>query len=104
MTLFSARNLPKRLLTPLVRRIDAVAIKSPASRHGLPRDISVPQMPRGKNSTKTMKTTPTTTFQCVVQSVTTIFEQQEHRGADEGPEEGAHAAEQAHHHRLAGGA
>jgi hypothetical protein len=36
----------------------------------MPREISVPQIPAGKNSTQIMKTAPTTSCQCTVQSET----------------------------------
>src|ERR1700681_516401 len=39
-------------------------------RHGLPREISVPQIPVGKNSTQIMKTAPTMSCQWTVQSET----------------------------------
>ena len=38
----------------------------------MPREISVPQIPAGKNSTQIMKTAPTTSCQCTVQSETKV--------------------------------
>ena len=71
--------------------------------HGFIRFRSVPQMPAGKNSTQATKTAPTTSCQCTVQSETRFSSSRNTAGADEGPEERAHAAEQRHHHDHAGG-
>src|ERR1700730_2707330 len=38
--------------------------------HGLPREISVPQIPAGKNSTQIMKMAPTMSCQCTVHTET----------------------------------
>src|SRR5216684_1119122 len=38
--------------------------------HGLPREINVPQIPAGKNSTQIIKTAPTMSCQCTVQTET----------------------------------
>src|ERR1700730_1969216 len=40
--------------------------------HGLPREISVPQIPAGKNSTQIMKMAPTMSCQCTVHTEKSI--------------------------------
>ena len=72
-------------------------------RHGFPREISVPQIPAGKNSTQTMKMAPTINLPVHGPERDEVFQQQEGRGADHRPEERSHAAQQRNHHDDARG-
>ena len=88
----TATRLPKRLLTLLT----SSTLTSP------PLSATVPNRPRGKNSTTSTNSMPMNDIQLMVIDGDVILQHDEHDGADQRPPEVAHPAHHRHDDEIAG--